>query len=285
MISTLSLVTEKPKTVFVLGGGGNLGAVQVGMLRGILERGIVPDEVVGCSVGAVNGAGVVADPTASGMDALARLWHKMRGETLCPSGLLGGLVLLGRRGLSLHGNEGLRAMLAANIAFERFEEATIPLHVVATDLATGAERWFSQGAVIDPILASCALPAVLPPVEIEGRLYTDGAVVNNVPISRAIALRARRIVILHVGNFRRERPAPRRPIEALVQAMSIARNARYAIERDAVPPEVEVIVPPSIDPGRLRYNDFTRSAELIERAHASTIAYLDGLEATAAATA
>ncbi|HUQ40165.1 MAG TPA: patatin-like phospholipase family protein [Acidimicrobiales bacterium] len=282
MMRTLSLVTEKPHTVFVLGGGGNLGAVQVGMLRGLLDRGILPDEVVGCSVGAVNGAGLVADPTADGMDALARLWHKMRGETLCPSGLLGGLVALGRRGLSLHGNEALRAMLVANLAFERFDEPRIPLHVIATDLATGAERWFREGPVLEPILASCAMPAVLPPVEIEGRLFIDGAVVNNVPVSRALALGATRVVILHVGSFRRERPAPRRPIEALVQAMSIARDARFALERDAVPSRVEVIIPPALDPGRLRYNDFTRSGELIERAHASTLAYLDGPRAATA---
>jgi NTE family protein len=128
--------------------------------------------------------------------------------------------------------------------------------------------------VIDPVLASAALPAVLPPVEIDGELHLDGAIVDNVPINRALLLGATRLVVLHAGNFHRDRPVPKRPIEMLVRAMTIGRNSRFDHDLDVVPSDVEVILPPGIDPGRLRYNDFSHSADLIERAHRSTETYL-----------
>src|SRR5438309_317655 len=83
---------------------------------------------------------------------------------------------------------------------------------VAASADTGRERWFARGSVRDALLASCALPAVFPPVEIDGERYIDGGVVNNVPISRALALGAHRIWVFHVGNFPRPRSDFRRPV-------------------------------------------------------------------------
>ena len=70
-----------PRTAFVLGGGGNLGAIQVGMLQAVIEHGITPDVVVGCSVGALNAAAVAADPTLVGMGALRETtWRSCAGR-------------------------------------------------------------------------------------------------------------------------------------------------------------------------------------------------------------
>lgn len=262
------------RTVFVLGGGGNLGAVQVGMLRALFEHGIRPDAIVGCSVGAINGAFLAGDPTMNGVERLSELWGKLTRDTLCPSGMVSSVMLMTRRGQSLHGNETLRALLAAALPIDCFEAAAVPLHVVATVLRTGLARWFTSGPVLDPVLASAALPAVLPPVLIEGELHLDGAIVDNVPIARALSLEPTRLVVLHVGNFHRDRPVPKRPIEMLVRAMTIGRNSRFGQDLDLVPSHVELILPPGIDPGRLRYNDFSRSAELIEVGARSTKRYL-----------
>src|SRR5687768_13779678 len=77
-----------PKTAFVLGGGGNLGAIQVGMLQAVMERGIKPDVVVGCSVGAINAAAVAANPTVSGIELLRDIWISIRDDVICPAGRL-----------------------------------------------------------------------------------------------------------------------------------------------------------------------------------------------------
>jgi NTE family protein len=271
---------DAPKTAFVLGGGGNLGAIQVGMLRALLERDIRPDVVVGCSVGAINGAGLAADPTLEGVDRLEEIWRNLDGESLLPSGRLSGLWLLTRRYRSLQPNDGMRRLIE-QLPFRRFEEATVPLHVVATSLRTGRDTWFNRGSVVEPILASAALPAVFPPVEIDGEMYIDGAIVDNVPISRAVRLGAERVVVLHVGNFQRPRAVPKRPLDALLQSFSIARNYRFLAESQDPPEGVELLVLPGVDPGNLRQNDFTKSPMLIERAHAATASFLDAADRAA----
>src|SRR5207302_9932897 len=108
---------------------------------------------------------------------------------------------LARKSRSVHHNDGLRRLIDRALTFERFEDAPVPFQVVATSLRTGRERWFSEGPLLDPILASAALPGVFPPVEIEGELFIDGGVVDNVPMTRAAALGATRMFVFHVGNF------------------------------------------------------------------------------------
>lgn len=266
---------NRVNTVFVLGGGGNLGAVQVGMLRALMERGIQPDALVGCSAGAINSAAFASDPTLDGVERMATLWRELNGESLCPSGRVSGLLLLTRKYRALQSNEGLRHLLETSLPIRRFEDAEIPFQVVATSLRDGLERWFDRGPVIDPILASAALPAMFPPVEVNGEVLVDGGVVNNVPIARARQLGAERIVVLHVGNFERARPEPKRPIDALLQSFSIARNHRFATESQAEAGAAELIVLPGLDPGNIRPNDFSRSRELIERAYHLSASYLD----------
>lgn len=269
---------DRPFTAFVLGGGGNLGAIQVGMLKAVIERGVVPDVVIGCSVGALNAAAVAADATPVGMERLTETWLSIREDVICPSGRLSGIRLLTHRGHSLQPNDGLRRLLETWLPHATFEEFDRPFHVVATSLTTGHDRWFSSGEVIPPILASAALPAVFPPVEIDGELLIDGAVVDNVPISRALTLGATRIVVFHVGNFERARPVPRKPLDVLVQSFSIARNHRFLREVNETPDGVELLVLPGVDPGRLRYDDFRHSRRLINQGYATTARWLDGVE-------
>jgi NTE family protein len=276
-------IPPQPRTAFVLGGGGPLGAVQVGMLQAVLARGLQPDMLLGCSVGAINAVCLAGAPTPAGGERLAEIWRGLEADSIIASGHLSRLWLLARKGLALQSNDGLRALIESSIDYGTFEEAAVELHVVATSMRTGRERWFSSGEVVEPVLASAALPAIFPPVEIDGELFIDGAVVDNVPISRAVALGATRVVVFHVGNFERPRPLPRRPLDVLLQSFSIARNYRFLAEVEHPPPGVELITLPSIDPGPTRYNDFARSHQLIERARAAAAAFLDTRIPTAAA--
>lgn len=281
-VRELRPVPDVPRTAFVLGGGGNLGAIQVGMLRALISRGITPDALYGCSVGAINASSLASDPSIGGVDRLARVWRDLDSDVICPPGRLSGLLLLTRRYRSLQSNEALRHLLESSLSYRRFEDASIPVEVVATSLRTGQERWFTSGEVIPAVLASAALPAVFPPVEIGGETFIDGAVVDNVPISRAVTGGASRVYVLHVGNFDRPRPDPKRPIDALLHSFSIARNYRFQAETRYPPSGVELIVLPSIDPGSVRPNDFGKSGGLIERAYAAASGFLDAKEAQAA---
>src|SRR5690349_14933367 len=86
---------------FVLGGGGILGAHEVGMLQALAEHEIRPDVVVGTSIGAVNGAFFAADPTLEGVERLGRLWDDANNRELFGGAFLRRVTTLARSGTHL----------------------------------------------------------------------------------------------------------------------------------------------------------------------------------------
>lgn len=274
-VTTLHPRGSRQRTAFVLGGGGNLGAVQIGMLHALFERDITPDVLVGCSVGALNAAAIAATPNLDGVERLRQVWlDPVTWQVFSPGKLTGPWLLL-KKARSMVTNERIRRLVETTFAERNFEDFALPLQVVATSLRTGRPKWFHRGPVVAPILASAALPAVLPPVEIDGEPFIDGAVVDNVPISRAIELGVDRVVVLHVGNFERPKPNPQRPLDVLLQAFSIARNERFARESEVQHDGIDVVILPGVDPGAIKRNDFSQTAQLIKRAHATTASFLD----------
>jgi NTE family protein len=278
-----SLFHSRPRTAFVFSGGGNLGAIQVGQVRALLERGIVPDAVIGCSVGALNGAAIAGNPTLDEANRLAHLWKNLTREDIFPATGRGrGPWLYIKNGMSAYSDQGLRNLIGRWLRYTCFEDAVARFCVVATSLREGVEHWFEQGDVTLPLLASAALPGAFPPVDIDGEPYIDGGVLNNIPISKAFEMRARKVYVLDVGNIEREPRAPKRPYEVLMEAVNIARAHRFRTERENVPEGVELVRMPAVDVGKLRYDDFSRSAELIERSYHASSEFLDAMPVVAA---
>ena len=120
-------------TALVLAGGGSFGAVQVGMLRALVAHGLVPDLVIGSSVGAINGAYFAGAPNADGIGQLETIWGGLRRNTVFPLAWRGILGLLGESGFAVD-HSGLRSLLEQCFPYQTFEQGTIPSHVVATDL-------------------------------------------------------------------------------------------------------------------------------------------------------
>src|SRR3712207_294319 len=131
------------ETAFVLGGGGHLGAHEVGMLRALLERGIVPDLVVGTSIGAINGAAVAADPTLEAVARLAGMWTRFERSDVFAGSVLGRLSTLARPRAHLHDNEGLRRLLAEALPVARIEDMPVRFECVAASIEAAAEHWFT----------------------------------------------------------------------------------------------------------------------------------------------
>lgn len=267
------------KVAFVLSGGGNLGAIQVGMLRALVERGVRADIVLGCSVGALNGAAYAADPTPEGIGRLETLWRNIDDDAVMPSSWLPTQLMLARRRPAVHDSAGLRALVSEALGVDRFDALRVPFQCVATAVEPATEAWFSEGPLVDPIMASAALPGIFPLVTIGDLRYMDGAVVNDIPVTRAHELGARTIYVLHVGTLDRPWLDPKRPYDVMVQAYWIARRHRYHEDLAALPPRVNVIVLPVGSPPRLKYNDFSHSDELITQAYAATAGLLDAAPA------
>ena len=254
-----------PRTAFVLSGGGNQGVSQVGMLRALLEREIIPDVVIGTSAGALNGAGICYAPNLTGVAQLSAVWEQLRSDHVFPGGKIHRAWNVVRRGTHLFGSEGLEAVIQHSTPARSFSDLEIPLRVIATDLDTGEEVVLVRGPLKPALLASTALPGVFPIVHHDGRRLVDGGVVDNVPLSHALAGPVDRVFVLNVSSGMNER-AERSPLDVVMTSFTHARSQRFELELRFVPPEIEVItLPRPPDPRELF--DFSGARELIDAAY------------------
>jgi NTE family protein len=268
-------------TAFVLGGGGLLGAVEVGMLRALFEHDVVPDLVLGTSVGALNGLAVAADPT-SAVTRLRELWDEVAstGEVYA-DGRLRQVRRAWRTGTHLHSSRPLRERLQREFGDSTFADLAVPFQCCAASIERAAETWFTEGPVVPAVMASAAVPGLLPPARVGAEHYLDGGIVNSVPLGRAVDLGASRVFVLQVGRIERPLSVPRRPWEVARVSFEIARRHRFVRELDTLPDGVEAHVLPAAGSARddnpLSYRDSSLVAERIEAAYDASSRYLDGL--------
>jgi NTE family protein len=261
-------------TAFVLAGGGSLGAVQVGMLKALTRNGIVPDLVVGASVGAINAAYFATMPSSEGLARLERIWLGLQSANVFPLSPVNGLLaILGKRD-HLISPARLRALIESELPCERIEHAKIPCYVVATDVLEGIEVCLSSGPLAPALLASSAIPAVFPSVAIDGRYLIDGGVANNTPISSAVKLGASRIIVLATGiSCALEKP-PRGAVALALHAVNLLVMRQLVSDIEHFSSRAEVIVLPPLCPVAVSAYDFSQTADLVHRAEAKTRLWL-----------
>jgi NTE family protein len=268
------------RTAFVLSGGGSLGAVQAGMLQALVEHGVTPAFVIGTSAGAINAVHFAADPMPEGVERLARVWLRIGRADIFPLSVSQGtLALLGKRD-SLFNPAALRATLEGALQVRRIEDTTIPCHIMTTDLRSGAEVVLSSGPVIDALLASAAIPGLLPPHRVGDRLLTDGGIAANAPISAAIALGADRVIVLPTGFPCAVRTEPHGLGQLLLHTFSLFVARQMVSDITRLQGEVAIRIVPPLCPLRVSPHDFSKAATLIASAAAQTRDWLDkeGLE-------
>ena len=232
-------------TAYVLGGGGVLGSSEVGMVRALAEHGIRPDLVLGTSIGALNGAFIAADPGLEGAERLASVWEAVLREGVFLDNPMRQAARVARYRTHQLSRAPLRNLLTRYLPVARFEELEVPFQCVAACIEDASGRWFSEGGLADPVVASCSVPGLLPAVRIEGRHYLDGGLVHSIPVGRALALGATRIFVLQVGRVEQPLSPPTRPWEVATVAFEIARRHRFVHEMESVPEGVEMHVLPS----------------------------------------
>ena len=191
-------------TAFVLGGGGVLGAVEVGMLRALLEREIVPDLVLGTSVGALNGALVARQPDPAVIERLTDLWvATARSRDVYGDSPLRTVRRAVPTGTHMYSSAPLRQRLEDELGDVTFED--LPVRWASARPASSGRP--STGS---PPARSCRPSWRAPPsracsrrAEIDGEHFLDGGMVNSIPVGRAVELGATRIFVLQVGRIDR----------------------------------------------------------------------------------
>jgi NTE family protein len=234
-------------------------------------------------VGAINGAMVAADPTPTAVDRLSSVWEDLASEGILAGSVLARVGTLVRTRTHLHPREPLRDLLEAHLPVRTFAELAVPFQCVAASIERAAEHWFTDGPLVPAVLASCAVPGLLPAVELDGEHYLDGGLVHSIPVSRAVTLGADTIYVLHVGRIDRPLRPPARPWEVAMVAFEIARRHRFAADLAALPPDVRLHVLPSGQQAApaagnlrdLRYRDLSGVRDRIDRAYAAARGHLD----------
>jgi NTE family protein len=180
----------RPSIGLALGGGAARGFAHIGVMRTLVAHGIVPDVIVGTSIGAVVGGCYAARQ----LDTL-ETWA--RGLTV--RGVLGNLDI-NLSGSGLIRGSHLAARLQAALPDIRIDDLPLRFAAIATEFNTGHEIWLTRGRLSDALRASYALPGIFPPVRIGGRWLVDGALVNPVPVSAARALGARLVIAVNLNS-------------------------------------------------------------------------------------
>jgi NTE family protein len=253
-----------PVTAFVFAGGGGRGACQLGMLRALLEAGIVPDLVVGASVGALNGVIVAADPTLRSVARLEGIWRGLDATRLFPATRLVSLLRYTQRRRSVFPAEPLMSFIASHVPVADLAETTVPIEVILADARTGKAGWFRAGPAVALLYGTSAIPGVLPPLLYEGQEWVDGGVLHDTPVLRAAELGAERIVVLLTGTLADPLPSHERPLEALVRSMTLTKRAQLATELAIARERAEVIVLECPAGNALDALDFSQTSLLIE---------------------
>jgi NTE family protein len=274
-------IADLPRPVgYVLGGGGSLGAVQVGMLQALAEWDVPPDVVAGSSVGSLNGAVLALDPRGAA-NRLSHLWARLTRDQVFPGGLLTQARTLQHTRTHLFPSTGLAAVIAGFIGAERtFAELALPFAVVTTDIATARPHVLRDGPLLPALLASAAIPGIFAPVDLGPLRLYDGGLVANVPMRQAVAMGARSLVVLDC-NFPGNIPEVSGSMaEVLFYTVTVTMRAQAVLEAPLVAADVPVVYLHGPEPLRVSPLDFRQTATLVETAYEAARAFLDELDVT-----
>jgi NTE family protein len=258
----------------VFAGGGSLGAVQVGMLKALTERGLTVDFVVGASVGAINAAYFATDPTSAGVARLEALWRRIRRPDVFPRPTLAGLAALLRGGAYVVEPAGLVRLLERELPERKFSGLKLPCTVVATDLLDGLAVHIRTGDLIPALAASAAIPGLYPPVRLAERTLIDGGIANHSPIAAAVELGATHVVLLPTGYSCTRRAVPTSAVAIALQGFNILTIGKLMSSIKFFRSSVTIDIVPPLCPLDVSPVDFRHTAELIERAERSTREWL-----------
>jgi NTE family protein len=274
-------IADLPRPVgYVLGGGGSLGAVQVGMLQALAERDIPPDLVAGTSVGSLNGAVLALDPK-SAANRLSYLWARVTHDRVFPGGLLGQARTLQHTRTHLFASTGLAGVISDFIGPDlKFADLALPFAAVTTDIATARPHVLRDGLLLPALLASSAIPGIFPPVEVGSLRLYDGGLVANVPMRQAVDMGARSLVVLDC-NFPGMVPEPSGSIaEVLFYTVMVTIRSQAVLEAPLVAADVPVVYLHGPEPRCISPLDFRQTGMLMESAYEAARSFLDELHVT-----
>jgi NTE family protein len=279
---TAAQVSPADKIAFVLSGGANRGALEVGVLLALLEHEIRPRILVGTSVGAINATAMAINPSLEGARWLESRWRRVTRKDVLPDNYMSMAVRLLTGGSSLFSNKRLRDFLESHLpdGMRQFADIkTAELYITAADLRTGELHVFGidrTESILDAIMASTAFPLLLSPWEYQGHEYVDGAVVSDLPIRVAVEMKAREVYAIDVGKHRSTKERSKGVLRVIRQVLNVTAYQRFIDDMgwaSKLPQDrIHYIGVDGFDDVGVR--DFSHTPEMISRGHQIGLEYL-----------
>lgn len=166
-------MSKKKKIGLVLGGGGARGVAHIGVIKALEQAGIVPDLIVGVSMGALIGACYAVGVPLEELEKEVLSMTKKRA--------IATLLDLAKPNKSLLKGGKVFKYINRLLKDKDFSDAKIPLRIVVTDLGSGQEIRMKKGHLATAVFASISVPGIFPPIKIRNRYYIDGGVINPTP--------------------------------------------------------------------------------------------------------
>ena len=218
-------------------GGGNRGAIHLGIMKALIERRIIPTHIAGVSAGAFVGAFHAADPTSKSYFNLLRDFLNEMGRELfglsVPQ-IIGKFLTHGTNIKSLGSLDNLEKFMRKNLPFKTFEDLKIPLVIGVTNEKNGQDTWISKGDIILPLLASSSVPGMQPPVNIDGVSYVDGGATDNLPLFELARERCGTIYACNAGYGGEALRGPKNFLETMVAARELSHYQTERYEEELI---------------------------------------------------
>lgn len=277
-MTAMRLVDALPSPVgFVFGGGGSLGAIQVGMLQAINEHGVHAGLVTGTSIGAINGAIVAADPIG-GANRLSHVWAEIDTKALLPGGILQRIWTWYRKKTYLFETAAIDELFEREIGDGLIEDLPVPYAAMSLDIATSRPVMLREGRLSTALRASSAIPGIFPPVERDGLQLYDGGIAVNVPVLEALDLGARSLVVFDCAFADQTLAIPADVTEALYYSMTVQTRQQAQRDMPIAAATVPVVYLPGPAPVRVSPLDFGRTTSLVRDGYESSRAFLATLD-------
>ncbi len=269
-------MADDTRFTLVLGGGGMKGLAHIGVLQALSERGRLPAHVVGSSVGALVGAAWATGRSIAELREIAIALHRKDVFAVAHADM----AFKRMRSPALFRREPLEDLIQRLVGDVTFQELDQPLIVNTVDINSGMQVfWGLEGldeiSVADAVFASCAMPGYLPPREIRGRFYVDGATVDNLPVATARALGGEMILAVDVSASSAFRADTQEEGFAAVfsRATEIAMQSLLELRLRAWTTPPIYYMHPRVE--HISLFSFDHLRELVEEGYRATIAALD----------
>ena len=212
---------KKKKLGFALGAGGSRGVAHIGFLQAMEEANIRPDYITGCSMGSIVGSAYASGMTIEQMKTAV---HKLRLlDLIAPTGKRGGLFE----------TKKVRKLLTRYIGDIAFSDLKIPFRCIAVDMISQQVVEFSEGKLLDAVIASSSIPSIFCPMEKDGMRLIDGGILERVPYPQVKNMGADIVVAVDVlGTLSTKEKCPS-TLGVLLETIDIMDNYRTKIRREA----------------------------------------------------